>query len=74
MAPLDAALALRQRYDAALAIAKDLHLDVPRTLHVLLHKHARVPKAGFALPVGGMTTRWSLTPALLQYMFASCLV
>ena len=56
VAPLDAALALRQRDDAALAIAKDLHLDVPRALHVLLHKHARIPKAGFALP-GRDTTK-----------------
>ncbi len=50
VAALYGAFALRQRHDAAAAVPKDLDLDVPRPLHILLHENARVAKARFALP------------------------
>ena len=40
VAPLDGALALAQVHHCAVARAEDLHLDVPRVLHVLLQEHA----------------------------------
>ena len=35
-----------------LAIPKDLDLNMARMLHILLYKHACIPKVGLALPAG----------------------
>lgn len=56
MPPLNGALPFPQSDDGALAIAEDLHLYVVCPLHILLHKHACIPKAGLALPATTCTS------------------
>lgn len=51
MPSLDGALSFREGDDAPLPVPEHLHLNVVRPLHVLLHKHSRVSKAGFSQPV-----------------------
>ena len=52
VAPLQAALALAEKYSAALAIAEDLHLDVARRGQVALHEDGAVPEARQGLAGG----------------------
>ncbi len=50
VAPLHRAVALAQRDDVAAAVAEELHLDVARTLDVLLDVHAGVLEVGLRQP------------------------
>ena len=52
VAALYRTLPLPKGDDVPFAIPKDLDLDVACVLHVLLYKHACIPKVGLALPAG----------------------
>src|SRR6266849_3975730 len=54
MAPLDAALPLAERGDAAAVVGQNLDLDVPRPLEVLLDVDAALPESLLRLAPGGL--------------------
>ena len=50
MPSLYGTLPFHKGHHIALAIAKHLHLNVPRPLDILLYEYASIAKIGFALP------------------------
>src|SRR5687767_12724128 len=54
MASLDRAFALAEVDDAAVRVAEDLNLDVPRALEVLLEIHRRVAERALRFAARGL--------------------
>src|SRR5438270_8861898 len=60
MAPLDAALALAERHNAAAVVRENLDLDVPRPLEVFLDVHVAIAEGLVGLAPGGLERPFDL--------------
>ena len=62
VAPLQRAVALAQRHDAALAIAEDLHFDMPGVRNEALEIDARIAEAGIGGALHPLPCRFERSP------------